>query len=40
VTALIKPEDMEKGMAAGAVDYITKPLNAANVKEKVSKHIR
>jgi response regulator RpfG family c-di-GMP phosphodiesterase len=39
VTSLVKKEDIEKGMAMGAVDYITKPLNTASVKEKVNAHI-
>lgn len=39
VTALNESEDEEKGLSLGAVDYITKPINPALVKARVSNHI-
>jgi serine phosphatase RsbU (regulator of sigma subunit) len=39
VTALGGAGDEEKGLAMGAVDYITKPFNPALVKARVQNHI-
>ncbi|MBF0481591.1 MAG: hybrid sensor histidine kinase/response regulator [Desulfovibrionaceae bacterium] len=39
VTALSQPEDEAKGLAVGAIDYLTKPFNPALVKARVKNHI-
>ena len=39
ITGLSDSEDMEKGIALGAVDFVTKPLTATVLKEKVRKQI-
>ncbi len=39
VTAMLSPEDEEKGFKFGAVDYITKPINPAIVKVRVKTHL-
>ena len=39
ITGLSGSEDMEKGIALGAVDFVTKPLTATVLKEKVKRHI-
>ena len=39
VTALADPEDEKKGLALGAVDYITKPFSVALVKARVFNHM-
>ncbi|SMF95945.1 putative two-component system response regulator [Methylomagnum ishizawai] len=39
VTALDTPEDEERGLALGAVDYITKPLRPAVVLARVRAHL-
>ena len=40
ITGLDSSEDLEKGMALGAADYISKPFSATILKDKVSKHIK
>jgi len=40
ITGLNSSEDMEKGLALGAVDYISKPFSAATVREKVFRQLR
>jgi len=40
VTALGNPEDEEKGLAMGAVDYVVKPYNPASVKLRVHHQIQ
>ncbi|SHH77580.1 HD-GYP domain-containing protein [Ferrimonas marina] len=39
VTALGEVEDEAKGLAVGAVDYISKPVNAAVVRARVATHL-
>lgn len=39
VTALGESEDEAKGFAAGAVDYVTKPISAAVVRARIRTHI-
>ncbi len=39
LTALSEEEDEAKGLALGAVDYITKPFRAALVKARVKNHL-
>lgn len=39
VTALYDTEDEEKGLALGAIDYITKPISPAIVKARVKNHL-
>ncbi len=39
VTALSEVGDEEKGLAVGAVDYVTKPISAAVVRARVATHI-
>ena len=39
-TGLSEPNDKEKGLSLGAVDYFCKPFDAAIVKQKVQSHIR
>jgi diguanylate cyclase (GGDEF)-like protein len=39
VTALSRPEDETRALAAGAVDFITKPVNAAVVRARVRTHL-
>ncbi|WED20565.1 response regulator [Vibrio sp. JC009] len=39
VTAMTEVEDETLGLKLGAVDYITKPVNAAIVKARVSNHL-
>ena len=39
ITGLGSSEDVEKGLAMGAADYITKPFSAAIVTEKVRQHL-
>jgi putative two-component system response regulator len=39
VTAMLKIEDETIGFAAGAVDYITKPIKAADVQARVKAHL-
>ena len=39
VTAQTDSEDEEKGLSAGAIDYITKPFNPAIVKARVRNHL-
>ncbi len=39
VTAKTAPEDLAKGFALGAVDYITKPFSAAELSARVRTHI-
>lgn len=40
ITSLNSVEDEEKGFTLGAVDYITKPFNAAVVKARVQTHLK
>jgi len=40
ITGLTDPEDEEKGLFLGAVDYITKPFVKAIVKARVNTHIK
>jgi len=35
ISGLISPEDEKKGLEMGAADYINKPFNADDVREKV-----
>ena len=35
LTALTRPEELQDGFAAGAVDYITKPFNTALLRSRV-----
>ena len=39
ITAKTSPEDLVKGFELGAVDYITKPFNAAELTARVRTHI-
>ena len=39
LTNNITKEYVVKAMAAGVADFITKPITAANVREKVDKHL-
>ena len=39
ITALGEEEDETRGLALGAVDYLTKPINPAIVKARVSNHL-
>lgn len=39
LTARVEQEDIVKGFQAGAVDYITKPFNAAELLQRVKTHI-
>ncbi len=39
VTAMTDKSDEEKGIRLGAVDYITKPFNAALTKARISNHL-
>lgn len=39
VTSMTSNEDEHRGLALGAVDYITKPINSAIVKARVRNHI-
>ena len=39
-TGLVSSEDIKKGLAMGAADYISKPFSAANIKEKVNNQIQ
>jgi diguanylate cyclase (GGDEF)-like protein len=40
VTAMNETESEAKGLAIGAIDYITKPLNPAIVKARVKNHLK
>lgn len=40
VTGLVTPDDEEKGLILGAVDYITKPFHSPIVKSRVRNHLR
>lgn len=40
ITAMGEIEDKVKGFEAGGADYITKPLDAAEVKARVNAHLR
>ncbi|WP_153914517.1 response regulator [Shewanella sp. TC10] len=39
LTAKVQEEDETKGLALGAVDYITKPISPAILKERVKNHL-
>jgi len=39
VTAMLSPEDEQKGFDVGAVDYITKPVNPTIVQARVKTHL-
>lgn len=39
ITALSDSSDEEKGLALGAVDYISKPINPIILKQRVKNHI-
>lgn len=39
VSAMTSEEDVEKGLAVGGIDYITKPFNSLLVKAKVRNHL-
>jgi len=40
VTALNKPQDETRGLEAGAVDFISKPINPAVIKSRVKAHMQ
>ncbi len=40
MTALTESEDVVKGFAAGAIDYVTKPINTDEVLARVAAHLR
>lgn len=39
LTVLDHEDDEERGLEAGAIDYIAKPYNVANIKAKIRNHI-
>ncbi len=39
ITALTSPDDETRGLEAGAVDYIAKPINASVVRARVGNHM-
>ncbi len=39
ITALMRPEDEERGLQLGAVDYVTKPISPAVVQARVKTHL-
>lgn len=39
ITALTSPDDETRGLEVGAVDYISKPINASVVKARVGNHM-
>lgn len=39
LTVLDHEDDEERGLEAGAIDYIAKPYNVANIKVKIRNHI-
>jgi DNA-binding response OmpR family regulator len=40
ISALDNTGDAEKGLALGAVDFITKPFNESVVREKIKTHLK
>ena len=40
LSAKNKPEDVEKGMLAGAEDYVTKPFSTKNLIEKITHYCK
>jgi diguanylate cyclase (GGDEF)-like protein len=40
LTSMANPEDEERGLTLGAVDYITKPINKSVVKARINTHLK
>jgi CheY-like chemotaxis protein len=40
ITGLNDPDDEEKGLSLGAVDYINKPFDTAIVKQLIQRHLK
>ncbi len=39
LSALTEEEEVQRGLALGAVDFITKPLNATEIRDKVKTYL-
>ncbi len=39
ISSLVDHEDEDKGLQCGAIDYITKPINAAIVRSRINNHL-